>query len=195
MSDFNYDSYCGIYCGACDIMMSCKTGNKYKLASFWNEATVKSLHKGLGLKYDDNQPFKTECRGCKSDMQFINCRVCKIRECAINRGIEHCIDCDKYPCDQISGMKKNEIILPHIKDNHSNMITIKEFGTNQWLSEQSTKWKCPDCGMDYAWYSSKCFTCGKDLRKHAHKLTFFHLLLLKIGIYLLSHRKTSKVNL
>lgn len=191
MTDFNYDSYCGIYCGACDIMMSGKTGNNSKLTTFWNEATVKSLHKGLGLPYDDNQPFKSECYGCKSDMQFINCRVCKIRDCARNREIEHCIDCDQYPCDQISGMKKNEFSLPHIKDNYPNMLTIKESGTDHWLSEQSAKWKCPECGSDFSWYSSKCYTCSRDLSRYTNKITIFHFLLLKIRIriFAFAHRK------
>jgi hypothetical protein len=41
--NFNYDSYCGIYCGACDIMMTYKTGRKHKLATFWDESTVRTF--------------------------------------------------------------------------------------------------------------------------------------------------------
>lgn len=57
MDSFNYDSYCGIYCGACDIMMTYKTGCQHRLASFWNESTVKTFHNKLGITYDPNKPF------------------------------------------------------------------------------------------------------------------------------------------
>ena len=81
MDSFNYDCYCGIYCGACDILMTYKTGYKHRPASFWNESTVKTLHNKLGLYYDKNRPFTTKCNGCKSDTLFVNCAVCEIRKC------------------------------------------------------------------------------------------------------------------
>jgi len=193
MAEFNLDSYCGIYCGACDIMMSYKTGKKQKLASFWNEATVKSLQKGLGLSYDDNQAFTFECHGCKSDQIFINCRVCRIRDCAINRKMDHCIDCEKYPCDLTAGMKKNEFSLPHIKDNHSNMVTIKKSGTDQWLSEQEKKWKCPECDTNFSWYSARCNKCGKNLNEYSFKFKNIYFILMKIGIFLFPYTQRKKI--
>ena len=189
MDDFNYDSYCGIYCGACDIMMSYKTGKKHRLALLWNEKTVKSLHKGLGLKYDDSKPFKLECHGCKSDQLFVNCSVCKIRECARQKGIEHCIDCDHYPCDQTLAMKKNVSLLQHVEENHSNMVTIQAVGVDQWLSNQQNRWKCPQCKTSFSWYSDKCNSCGTNLRKYTYRFSFIQFLLLRFGIYLASHRK------
>ncbi len=192
MTDFNYDSYCGIYCGACDIMMTYKTGNSYRLALFWNEATVKSLQKGLGLKYDESQPFKIECHGCKSDLQFVNCRVCKIRDCAVSRKIEHCIDCENYPCNLTAGMKKNEFSLPHTKENHPNMMTIKQAGVDQWLSEQAKKWKCPECTTNFSWYTSSCTNCGSNLDKYSFKFTSFHFILMKIEIFLIPYLHRNK---
>jgi len=187
MEDFNHDSYCGIYCGACNIMNSYKTGKKKPLALFWNEKTVKSLHKGLGLKYDDSKPFTHECHGCKSGQLFVNCSVCKKRECAISRNIAHCIDCSDYPCDEIRSMQKNAFVLPHVKDNHPNMASIKSVGVDQWLMDQQKRWKCPKCNTNFSWYSAKCDSCGTNLRKYTWRFSIIRSQLLRFGIYLASH--------
>jgi len=182
MENFNCDSYCGIYCGACDIMRTFKTGEKSRLAAFWDERTVKTFQHKLGIGYDDNRPFTYECHGCKSDMLFVNCAVCQIRQCAINSKVEHCIDCEKYPCNLIADSKKIEKILPHLKSNPGNMETIKRSGVSQWLSEQENKWKCPACGKSFSWYTRKCKNCGQDLKKVTFKYSFWKSALLKMSI-------------
>jgi len=190
--DSNHDSYCGIYCGACDIMNSYQTGKKQPLALFWNEKAVKMLHKGLGLKYDDSKPFTLECHGCKSGQLFVNCSVCKKRECAISRNVEHCIDCSDYPCDEIRSMQKNAFVLPHVKDNHTNLESIKTVGVEQWLSDQQNRWKCPKCNTSFSWYSAKCISCGTNLRKYTWQFSSFRLLMLRFGIYMASYSRKEK---
>lgn len=193
MDNFNYDSYCGIYCGACDIMKSYKTGDKSKLASFWNETVVQKLHKGMGLSYDNSRPFELTCHGCKSDTLFVNCRVCNIRKCAIEKNIEHCIDCREYPCNTISEFNKMAFFLPHVKYNHTNMEKIKKDGVDRWLSEQESRWKCPGCNTGFSWYSDRCGNCGRDLTKSAYKFSFIKSLILKAGIYLSSRLKKKQL--
>lgn len=143
MSNFNYDTYCGLFCGACDVLMAYKTGNEDKIAPYLNI-----------------EPSQIKCHGCKSDTVFINCQKCNIRNCAINRNIKHCIDCDDYPCNFF-----NENKLPHWKITSKNLMTIKNIGVNQWLSEQEKLWMCPECQKNFSWYSTNCINCGKDLEK------------------------------
>jgi len=188
MDRFNYDSYCGIYCGACDIMISYQSGKKSRLGSFWNESAVKKLHRGLGLDYDNTRPFELKCNGCKTGTLFVNCRVCSIRKCAIDKKIRHCIDCGEYPCKTISESDKMSFFLPHLKCKHANMEKIKNDGVNRWLSEQNKRWKCPECSRNFSWYSAKCGGCGADLRKYSYKYSFIKSLILKAGIYLMSLR-------
>jgi hypothetical protein len=183
MEKFNYDSYCGIYCGACDIMMSYKTGDKYRLASFWNESMVKTFQDKLGLVYDAGKAFTYQCYGCKTDTLFVNCFVCQIRKCAINSKVEHCLDCGKYPCKLIVDSRKMVSLLPHIKSNHDNMATIKKVGMNRWLSEQGEKWKCPKCNTDFSWYSHRCKNCGHDLKRYTFKFSFLRSFILKMAIF------------
>lgn len=182
MDNFNYDSYCGIYCGACDVMVTYKTGKQCKLASFWDESTVKKNMKNLGITYDSNKPFTLKCNGCKSDTLFVNCAVCQIRKCAINSKVDHCIDCPKYPCTLILESRKVESLLPHLKGNQPNMETIKSVGVSQWLSDQEKRWKCPHCNTNYSWYTRKCKNCGEDLKPNSYKFSVLKSLVLKLGI-------------
>ncbi len=150
MRGYNYDSYCGIYCGACSILMARMTGYKDKFASYWK----------------DELNFELKCHGCKTDTLFENCENCKIRKCAVNRNIERCIYCTDFPCNIILGEGNNYLNkLPHLKTISKNLVTIKKVGVNQWLAEQEKQWKCPECQTSFSWYATNCTTCGKDLEK------------------------------
>ncbi|MBP7735373.1 MAG: DUF3795 domain-containing protein [Spirochaetes bacterium] len=186
MKYFNYDSYCGIYCGACDIMHAYQTGHNTAFASFWNESAVKAIHKAVGIPYDDSKPFELACHGCKSDSLFVNCRVCKIRTCAIEKKMDHCIDCGDYPCKLFSDWQKMKALLPHLEQVPVNLESIKKNGVNRWLSEQDQYWKCPECHTGFAWYSSTCANCGHDLKKSAWRFNFIRSGLMKLGLRLSS---------
>jgi len=190
MENFNYDSYCGIYCGACDIMMTYKTGKKHKLSFFWNESTIKTFQKKIGINYDETKPFTYKCHGCKTDTLFVNCSVCQIRKCAINNKIDHCIDCQKYPCNLIVDARKLESLLPHLKSNHSSMVAINKVGIAQWLSEQEKKWECPNCHTGFSWYTKRCKKCEEDLKDNSLKLPVLKLLIMKIGIHAFMRKQT-----
>lgn len=168
MSKFNYDTYCGLYCGACSIMRAYTTGEKDKLASYWIEPTVRAYLESQGIAYPENEPLELKCHGCKTDTVFINCRPCKIRKCAGERNIEHCIDCSEYPCKFFAeGLHNKDIIaiLPHLKSAPKNLIEIKNIGFNTWLTEQEKLWKCPDCQTRFSWYTASCTNCGRDLEQ------------------------------
>ncbi len=184
MSEFNYDSYCGIYCGACDIMTTYRTGRKGRLASFWNEENVKIFHRAAGIAYNENRAFEMRCRGCKSDDLFVNCKNCLIRKCAIERKIAHCIDCGEYPCVKTRQMKKVEGLLPHVKGNRDNLERIRRAGPEKWLSEQEERWKCPHCSENFSWYTDTCNGCGRDLKKETYRFSFLQAIILKMGLRL-----------
>lgn len=151
MSDYNYDTYCGLYCGACDVLMAYKNGYEDKIAPYLNM-----------------EPSQIKCHGCKTDTLFINCQNCKIRNCAINKKVEHCIDCDDYPCNLYNELLQdfsNKNNLPHLKIIPKNLLTIKNVGVNLWLVEQDKQWKCPECQTSFSWYSPNCTKCGKELDK------------------------------
>ena len=54
-------------------------------------------------------------------------------------------------------------MLPHMTTIAINMHTIHSLGIDAFLEEQEAQWKCPDCSTGYAWYTTHCSNCGKDL--------------------------------
>jgi predicted esterase len=157
MSDFNYDSYCGLYCGGCSIIKAYQSGIKDPFACFWSDEA------GAELK----------CHGCKTDTvfggaaEFGGCAKCAIRACAREKGVERCLSCPDFPCHNFN--PDTEIAkflfdkLPHMSTIATNLQTIMSKGASGWLEEQVVQWKCPDCQTDYTWYATHCSNCGKDL--------------------------------
>lgn len=189
MTEFKYDSYCGIYCGACDIHIGYKTGKTDRLALFWTESLLKTVQKAQGNTGLTSESLRIRCNGCKSDTLFINCRTCAIRSCAIDRKFEHCNECKEYPCAHHLGMRKLGGVLPHVKNNQGNLETIQKVGVGEWLEQQKKRWACPECNTSFAWYSPACSTCGKKLKGLSYRFTLFSAFLLKLGIRLASLRK------
>ena len=151
MSEFNYDSYCGHYCGACSILKAYQTGIRDKFASFWAEQA------GLELK----------CHGCKTEQVFAGCSICKMRKCARDKKLERCLECGDFPCDQYN-MDEHEFLsgkLPHVKLIIDNINDIKNLGAQQWLESQGRFWQCPDCHTEFTWYAVNCSKCGRPLEE------------------------------
>jgi predicted RNA-binding Zn-ribbon protein involved in translation (DUF1610 family) len=191
MTTFNPDSYCGIYCGACSIMMAGKTGHKDRLASFWAPESIKKFLAFQGIPHAGDRDLVLECCGCKSDQVFINCRGCKIRECAIAKRVDHCNDCGDFPCKTYREWKNIQVMLPHLKETDANLETIKRSGTGRWIGEQEKKWRCPDCGSEFAWYSEKCGKCGRALKRSTYRFSRLKGLVLKIGMSLGARKKNA----
>jgi len=86
-------AYCGIDCSACPVYIATINDDddlRRKTAKEW------------GVLY--NRKFNEEdilCYGCKSQRLFFLCAKCDIRECNVNKGIDTCSQCNKYPCDRI----------------------------------------------------------------------------------------------
>ncbi|MFO7660165.1 MAG: DUF3795 domain-containing protein [Candidatus Cloacimonadaceae bacterium] len=151
------DSYCGLYCGACEILI----------------AYTKALELNRGVTWEDLpkefSSYITEaevkCLGCKTETVFEGCQRCPIRSCAREKGVEYCIDCEFYPCDLINQMLEQLIriksVLPHTSGIIGNLEEIKKMGRVAWLKHQKKLWSCPTCGSRFSWYQNKCTTCRK----------------------------------
>jgi hypothetical protein len=119
MKQFNYDSYCGNYCGACEIMSAYKNNTQNEIASQWGAS-----------------PEEIKCFGCKTETVYKNCSICKIRKCAIERGTEHCVVCKDFPCEILQSGESLVEQLPHLKEIPLNMQTMKEKGQNIGLQSR-----------------------------------------------------------
>jgi hypothetical protein len=146
VEDFNCDSYCGNYCGACEILNAYRNKTENEIAVLWEAS-----------------PEEIKCHGCKTGTVFKNCALCGIRKCAMGKGVQHCVLCEDFPCEILESGKSLVDRLPHLKAIPKNMQTIKEKGTEYWLREQKKLWQCPNCGEPFSWYKEKCSGCGRDV--------------------------------
>jgi hypothetical protein len=162
MEEFRYDTYCGLYCGACEIMDAYRAGIESGRTPQWDD---------LPASFTGHIPHaEIKCHGCKSDDVFAGCRTCPIRACALKKGIlGTCRDCRKYPCMIYAAFKvvwwlrKLGKKLPHWRAAKPNLKRMREIGIDRWLEEQDKAWRCPGCGTKFTWYRTACAGCGKDV--------------------------------
>lgn len=138
------DTYCGLYCGACVIYHANKNETINTLAKNWNMA-----------------PADLHCEGCKSDILSTFCRTCNLKTCAQEKGIESCIECGDYPCQELTAFCDDD--APHHSAIFHNLDLLQANGLEKWLHWQKMRWSCQECNTPFSWYQKKCSSCGAVL--------------------------------
>lgn len=145
--EFNPDSYCGLYCGACVRYLSTKSNKIHELA----------IDSGLS-------PQEFQCTGCKTTQSSRWCNLCAIKECAKKRGLESCVECSEYPCMRIRILQANYCHSHHM-DIIDSLNFRKQKGTESWLLHQRINWSCPVCFTEFGIHDKTCINCGYALNK------------------------------
>jgi hypothetical protein len=88
-------SFCGLVCDECGAFLATKSDDDEKrkeIAESWSKMY------DAGLKPED-----INCRGCVSDgaVVFAHCKVCEIRKCGMEKGVQNCAYCEEYVCDKL----------------------------------------------------------------------------------------------
>jgi hypothetical protein len=172
------DSYCGIFCGACSVRSHGETGRGDRLITCCGSVPKSEL----------------ACGGCKSDTVYMGCRVCRLRDCAVDRGLTHCADCADYPCKMYKQWYSAAKILPHVHDAAQNLESIKRDGKETWSEAQKARWSCPNCGMPFSWYEATCKKCGLSLTTQAYSLVGMRRLLCRIALTMAYKRAKRKIS-
>ncbi len=86
---------CGINCIECEAFAATKDDDdlqRAEVARRWSEQFDTEL-----------KPEEINCEGCQSsgNILFSHCRVCEIRNCCRDKGLENCAYCDDYGCEKI----------------------------------------------------------------------------------------------
>ena len=162
MKTFLYDTFCGLYCGACDLMAAFRKGVEAGKPAAWEDLPL-SYRKKLPTV----QGLDIVCYGCKSDTVYAGCSKCPVRKCAKETmKVAFCQECRKYPCVRFRALNLFQWLLrkrlPHLKTVKPNRDFIKKNGTDAWLAQQESEWKCPRCKTPLTWYKKTCSRCGKD---------------------------------
>ena len=98
--------YCGLLCeGECTAYKA-TVDNSDQL----RKSTAERFSKFLNAEI---RPEQINCRGCRSEVRFVKCEVCEIRACNIEKQLDHCGECDSFPCgkvknyvDKVPGLKE-----------------------------------------------------------------------------------------
>lgn len=144
MKKFRYDSYCGLYCGACPVLVANQKDEVEKTAKEWKM-----------------KPEEIKCSGCKTDTNSVFCIDCEIKHCAEKQKVEFCFVCDEFPCSRITEFRNDE--CAHHSVVLKNLRIIKENSLENWLAEQKQRWLCSNCGELFCWYDKTCKKCGNKL--------------------------------
>jgi hypothetical protein len=164
MNRVNPDSYCGIYCGACSVCAHGQTGRADGYVACLGSVPKEEI----------------ACRGCKSDTVYPGCRICTLRDCAVAKGVAHCVDCADYPCKMYRRWQSAAKLVPHAREAVSSLDTIKRDGTDAWLAAQQKRWSCPGCGAPFSWYAAECEKCGCGLASEAYEMSGWRKLVCRI---------------
>ena len=159
---FRGDSYCGLYCGACEVLNLYRDGLEQGKPASW-EDLPRELKEVIA-------PSPIVCTGCKTELLSPGCRRCVIRICAREKKAEACVLCPDYPCrlvtERRAAIAENlKDILPHVAAKFSQAERMKEIGYALWREEQARRWLCPDCGAPFTWYQGNCKRCGRGLEE------------------------------
>ena len=137
--DFVLDGYCGMYCGACPVMLETKAGRAG----------------------DDQQ-----CYGCKSEKPTGYCATCGIKACAQSKGYEFCNQCDQLRTCEIMQTFASDKRFPYGQCVWKNLETIREAGRSKWLEMQDKRWRCRNCGSLHSWYHETCPQCSRAVTSY-----------------------------
>ncbi len=92
-------SYCGLVCETCPIYVATREPDKDKQAKMRAEiAEMCTKHYCVNYEASDIN----DCDGCGGRGRlFFGCDGCRIRNCAVARGIENCAHCKEYICGEL----------------------------------------------------------------------------------------------
>lgn len=142
------DAYCGLYCGACPVFLANEQGKVEELAQKW-----------------EKKPEELICFGCKSEQVTPWCTTCDIKLCAQEKGYEFCFECNELPCDKMTTFIEDERCPYHLGVT-KNLDFIHQNGVEAWLQAQDARWRCLECGTQFAWQDETCKNCGSTVSNY-----------------------------
>ncbi len=93
-------TYCGLDCEGCPIYLATRVEDRQAQERMRADIAVQ-IERLYGMKCRAEDI--TDCDGCVADAGrlFAGCRMCRIRPCAREKGLENCAHCDEYVCAKL----------------------------------------------------------------------------------------------
>ncbi len=93
-------AYCGLLCNNClayKATVADDMSMREKTAEQWSRMYNVEI-----------KPEDINCLGCNSDVLVGHCKVCEIRSCAREKGMENCGKCESFVCSKVEGILKHD---------------------------------------------------------------------------------------
>lgn len=100
-------AYCGLICPSCAIYLATREKDPDKQHEMRVDiaAQIKKYY-GQDCKPED----VGDCDGCKTEGGRLFCNNdCRMRMCAMEKGIENCAYCDDYPCEDLEKLFTTDV--------------------------------------------------------------------------------------
>ena len=133
---------CGLYCEGCTAFIGTKD----------DPSRLNYLANRMGAGIED-----MKCEGCRSNVLSGYCRTCSIKACANERGVDFCVECEKYPCQEIKSFQSQR---PHRAEIFASLEYVKANGLEEWYQKMNEDYSCKSCGKINSAYDVKCRNCG-----------------------------------
>ena len=151
---------CGLYCEACTLFIATKEDPERL--------------KGLAARFKLSEET-IKCYGCRSSKRGPYCDTCKMFACAAEQGIDFCIECVEYPCNDLKQFQSER---PHRIELWGDLERIRAIGYRQWLKEIRENYTCPQCRTINSAYDLICRKCGEEpscgyVAKHKQEIDQF----------------------
>ncbi len=142
-NDKTFAAVCGLYCEACSLFIATKE----------DPERLKKLAEKFHLSEETMR-----CYGCRSEKRGPYCQQCKMSACAAERGIDFCVECPEYPCDDLKAFQAER---PHRIELWEDLERIHAVGYETWMEEARKKYSCPSCKTTNSAYDLQCRNCGE----------------------------------
>ncbi len=132
-------TYCGLYCGACDIYQQriSKSGNELKRVldayNFGDIAKQVPELEDYDAFYKTLNTLITFFGQCPACQKGGGDPECKIRLCCKEKGYQSCAECPSLPCEKLKPLSDG---YPGLLEN---LKEIKESGLEKWCQKQQEK--------------------------------------------------------
>lgn len=107
---------------------------------------------------------KKPCQGCMTNNENKTARSknCHRKNCAKNKNLDLCVECDEFPCKSIKRLDKSyreryDISLIE------NSKTIKDKGPDYFFEQEINRWCCPICNGAVDMHYKTCSECGNKI--------------------------------
>lgn len=92
------------------------------------------LQQSFGARFGMN-PADVSCGGCRITGCLLIPGACRTRQCAEQKGVEFCHECDSFPCNFLHPCSDKGAQYPH-NMKMFNLCRIKAVGVEKWATEE-----------------------------------------------------------